>query len=631
MSFDIALSVVSVVTGLASIAVVARATVGAWLAERRKLKDATVTRFQRVLSSDNLSEIGSYLDDVIGQFEIREYVYSPKVSGRVDAYIEKLSEFLQTDAEVDAESKVAELPPPGETQVPAGDELKRIEQELREGEVWNALARLRRHIEIRLREVASRLEVRADQRTSAGRLVESLARAKVIDDVTRQRLRYAIDVCNTAVHGREVPLDAAETAVRQAATALGTLPTVTDLPARAYARAAQEIARPEGAGRPDRQHLWSQAQAHIATGNRGQGVELLEQVAELDLRANAPDVNVLNQLSGLRDQLGQYEDAVQWADIAIAMLPKDVGARFNKAVIEIHRGGSASEERGKRSHWRAALTSFDQARRLHEAGTLMDDVDYGKMWLFAGETAQYVAELGPPPEARTDWLQKAAAWYNEGYVWLLSAQSRATEDTAALVGFWLNNAHERTFRIHHVERQADSAGLQRKDVARLDNDIPFWRKEDEADFRKLGGVDEGRAEPRAAEGNRYFYSEEFGRALVAFDAAIRLRPQYTRAHIRRGLTLTRLERYEDATEAYNVAILQDDRNAQAYYNRGCVYALRDMPDHAITDLRKAVDLAPKYRGKAKRDPHLIRLHGDSRFRKLVGLDDESGEGEVPAQ
>ena len=216
----------------------------------------------------------------------------------------------------------------------------------------------------------------------------------------------------------------------------------------------------------------------------------LESLVEYDLSVHSPDINILNQLSGLLDRLGRYEDAVRYADIAIKWVRNDVGAWFNKAVIEIHIGGSAPEEIGKRRHWRESLRSFGEAKRLHDAGTRMNDVDYGKMWLFAGETAQYVAELEPTPEGRSDCLQKAAAWYDDGYVCLLQSLERATEHTRPAIEFWASNAKERSIKLHRLDRQAAAEGPQRNDIARRDNDIPFWREKDEQEFRKLVGLDE---------------------------------------------------------------------------------------------------------------------------------------------
>jgi tetratricopeptide (TPR) repeat protein len=251
-------------------------------------------------------------------------------------------------------------------------------------------------------------------------------------------------------------------------------------------RAAEEMARQSATAQPlagslGRQERWALAQVLISTGNLERGAELLRTVAQDDLATNSPDINVLNQLSGILDRLGRYLDAVRYADIAIEQCPGDVGAWFNRAVIEIHLGGASPDVTGKRRHWQAPLMAFDEARRQHAAGNRMTAADYGKMWLFAGETAEYLGELGSTPEGGSDWLQKAAAWYNEGYVWLLDAQRQVTEDTTALISFWLNNAHERTLKIHHLDRQSD-AGLGRKDIALLGNDLPFWRKEDEQGF-----------------------------------------------------------------------------------------------------------------------------------------------------
>jgi hypothetical protein len=41
--------------------------------ENKKLKEARESRFQTVLESNSLAELGSYLDEVIGNFQIREY------------------------------------------------------------------------------------------------------------------------------------------------------------------------------------------------------------------------------------------------------------------------------------------------------------------------------------------------------------------------------------------------------------------------------------------------------------------------------------------------------------------------------------------------------------------------------
>jgi len=225
--------------------------------------------------------------------------------------------------------------------------------------------------------------------------------------------------------------------------------------------------------------------------------DTLELMARARWVISEPDINLLNRLSGLLDQLGRYEDAARYAAVAIAEFPDDVGARFNKAVIEIHRGGSAGDVNGRRSHWREALRSFDETRRLHAAGTRLDDVNYGKMWLFAGETAQYIGQLGL--EHLSDWRQKAAASYNDGYKWLIEARGRATKLTLPAIDFWAGNGKERFIKLTQLDKEAAAKGPERQDIARLDNTNRFWRDEDEIEYRKLVGLtdesDEGEEKP----------------------------------------------------------------------------------------------------------------------------------------
>jgi tetratricopeptide (TPR) repeat protein len=131
-----------------------------------------------------------------------------------------------------------------------------------------------------------------------------------------------------------------------------------------------------------------------------------------------------------------------------------------------------------------------------------------------------------------------------------------------------------------------------------------------------------------ARGNRYYYREEYERALEEYDRAVDLKPEYAQAHFRRGITLTILERYDEAVRAYDEAIRWDGRNAQAHYNRAVVCALLDKPEEALRNLRRAIAIDWRLRGLAQKDgdSYFASLRDDPEFRKLVGLEEE-GEKE----
>jgi hypothetical protein len=83
------------------------------------------------------------------------------------------------------------------------------------GEVWNGLARMRRHIEIQLNQYISNLDpALADRnsRLSAGRLLAVLVRLGRISERSEKQLRYALDVANAGIHGNDVSVAQAQEA-----------------------------------------------------------------------------------------------------------------------------------------------------------------------------------------------------------------------------------------------------------------------------------------------------------------------------------------------------------------------------------------------------------------------------------
>lgn len=179
---------------------------------RRRLEAAKEREFLKALNSDAIEELGAYLDNVIGAFRIAEYAENPAARQRVDAYLGRIQTFVGTIDELLGSPVPAAVPAP---RVQVSSTTEPLVQEVAHGETWNALAKLRRSIELRLRQIARDSQVSVSERGGAGRLLESLARAERLDPAAIGPLRYAISVANRAIHGEPVDPDTAQAAVME--------------------------------------------------------------------------------------------------------------------------------------------------------------------------------------------------------------------------------------------------------------------------------------------------------------------------------------------------------------------------------------------------------------------------------
>jgi hypothetical protein len=198
----------------------------AWQARNirlNKLKAAKESRFAEALASDDISVLGAYLEDVVGDFTVLEYASSTEVTQRVDRYLEKVEEFLGTPSEIEEKlpDTRRELLP--EEREKVAHEYDKVLEQLRTGESWNALARLRRHIEMTLRGFAEEVGLQLRSHISAGKLLDTLARKQLIPFFIEDSLRFPIAAANRAIHGLDVSADEAEYAVYMAGKGLRSL------------------------------------------------------------------------------------------------------------------------------------------------------------------------------------------------------------------------------------------------------------------------------------------------------------------------------------------------------------------------------------------------------------------------
>ena len=221
--FEALTLIVSVMSGLFSLAAMSSSALIAWTQRTKKLREAKHQRFNEVLDSSDLGVVGSYLDEVIGGFNVYEYVRAEEVATTVDRYLDKLKWFVSTDADIARAAESAGGGPEPEDAVGMSDELQTALREVRWGEVWNGLARLRREIETRLRSIGAREGFWVYKTSSASVKLTAALSLGLISEEDYGWLASAVAVCNEAVHGGDVGRDEAERAVRVAAAVLGRL------------------------------------------------------------------------------------------------------------------------------------------------------------------------------------------------------------------------------------------------------------------------------------------------------------------------------------------------------------------------------------------------------------------------
>ena len=88
-------------------------------------------------------------------------------------------------------------------------------------------------------------------------------------------------------------------------------------------------------------------------------------------------------------------------------------------------------------------------------------------------------------------------------------------------------------------------------------------------------------------------AKEFENALSAYNAAIKLNPNFVQAYNNRGLTHSELKRHEDALADFDQAIQINPDYAEAYNNRGLTHSELKRHEDALADFSRAFELNPE--------------------------------------
>jgi hypothetical protein len=225
------LSFVSVTVGISSVLTTLYSSISNKIHQDKKLLNLKDQDFDLIIESSNIKTLGSYLDNEIGLLTISDFVDNSSINKKVDHFINRLIRFVGTEDQInkeqfekdnikvqdlDLEYQIKDFPYRGKL----GEEFDKIIKELYFGEEWNALARLRRYIEITLKKVAELNKISTDKVISVTQLIEMLKQTGIIDIDTARSLKYPIHISNRAVHGFILNKGEAEEAISHAARAL---------------------------------------------------------------------------------------------------------------------------------------------------------------------------------------------------------------------------------------------------------------------------------------------------------------------------------------------------------------------------------------------------------------------------
>ena len=122
-----------------------------------------------------------------------------------------------------------------------------------------------------------------------------------------------------------------------------------------------------------------------------------------------------------------------------------------------------------------------------------------------------------------------------------------------------------------------------------------------AQVTKVGATESLTADDYYNQGNDWLAQDRYQEAIVAYDKAIKIKPDYADAWINRGFALDNLKRYDEALESNEKAIEIKPDYALAWYNRGV--ALDDVGKYkeAIASYDQAIKIDNSWGSKNPSD------------------------------
>lgn len=280
---------------------------------------------------------------------------------------------------------------------------------------------------------------------------------------------------------------------------------------------------------------------------------------------------------------GRYTDAIFDFDVAIQLKPDYVDAYFNR--------GTAKSDIGQYS---AAISDFDTVIQLRPG----DYHAYYNRGEVKSTQEQYFAAISDYDMAIQIKPDYAIAYLARGVV-----KARLNQHTEAIFDFDMAIQLKPDFALAYYNRGAAYVYLDR--ISESNNDFQTaLRLAEEADDKKLKAEIEERCqylEGRAVRNEALAYYKqgctmselgEHAAAIVNFDMAIQLEPDYAEAYYGRGNAKGNLDQYIAAIADFDMAIQLKFDCAEIYHNRGLMKNKIDLYVAAISDFDMAIQLDP---------------------------------------
>lgn len=222
MNLEPFVGVASLVAAGLSVVIVVYTLVSRAILQRKQASVLRTLQVEAVLEASDLKDLGDLFVRDLGGTSMPVYVRDEqqrrefrRAFNAVRAFVGDAPEEAQAAGESRAGDPTAhgDLEREGlwsqELLTPDGE---RAIRDIQNGESWNALARMRRALEVSLADRVGDFDD-GKRRLAAGQLIAVASKRGAIPSEWAQALRYPLSIANRAVHGEEVPPDVAVEAV----------------------------------------------------------------------------------------------------------------------------------------------------------------------------------------------------------------------------------------------------------------------------------------------------------------------------------------------------------------------------------------------------------------------------------
>jgi hypothetical protein len=161
------------------------------------------------LDDPDLERLTAYLWETLRPMPVSQLVSDGDAASEVQRYLAEVVAYVRPESEIGAESPTEAPPPPTERS-------KRVDElvhQVRSTETWNALAHMRRDLELRIKNALAADGVTIPKMSSVSRLLPIAVETGLLTTQDASRLHFASTIASRAIHGEDVMPGVAEDAI----------------------------------------------------------------------------------------------------------------------------------------------------------------------------------------------------------------------------------------------------------------------------------------------------------------------------------------------------------------------------------------------------------------------------------